>query len=250
MGIKERVGNVSGEKGEKKLILLYKPPSQAQQAILEHYLFFLTLSRNEKESNFGEHSCCLNLDVMWILRLRLTVLWNLRRFEWLCCLGFLNSLWRLMLFRFKYQRVFPYWKIFLGVKVTDMKVLLHLSCCTSGLPGPWFKSRAHWGLTALQSDCRSLPSSWSLAKCCAMRFRCASSFWHIPGLSSCFSNSFVSKQFPNLGQLSQGNFQKLHVHWNKCCVKCSQKVSVAHGWVCLVGRWNLTFQTIFVVLLW
>lgn len=112
-----------------------------------------------------------------------------------------------------------------------MKVLLHLSHCISVLPGPWFKFRAHWRLTALQSDYKGLPASWSSAKCCAMQFRCASSFRHIPGLSLCFSNTFVSKQFPNLGQLSQGNFQKLHVRSLKRVLCEMQKKGLCSSWM-------------------
>lgn len=70
--------NVSVEEARKIFILLYKPPPQPQRVMSEHYLFFLTLSKNEKERNFGEHSCYLNLDIIWIFRL--TVLLNPRKF--------------------------------------------------------------------------------------------------------------------------------------------------------------------------
>lgn len=43
---------MGGEKAGKKLSLLFKPPPQPQQAILEHYSFFFTLRINEKERNF------------------------------------------------------------------------------------------------------------------------------------------------------------------------------------------------------
>lgn len=52
--------NITGEKAGKKFSLLYKPPPQPKQTILEPYLFFLILSRNEKGRNFGEHSHYLN----------------------------------------------------------------------------------------------------------------------------------------------------------------------------------------------